>query len=132
MRYDVRKEHFELAEIDGVQGLFTNIRIDKNAVTPDLYFYEIREEDGQSGVAATLEKGVMVNFLGTFLSKTEFPLENGYYEIKGEDMDYLGESYTIVDYLHMNNIEPEEESDINRSEERRVGKECRSRWSPYH
>jgi len=28
-------------------------------------------------------------------------------------MDYLGESYTIVDYLHMNNIEPEEESDIN-------------------
>ena len=23
-------------------------------------------------------------------------------------------------------------SDFNRSEERRVGKECRSRWSPYH
>ena len=23
-------------------------------------------------------------------------------------------------------------SDIRRSEERRVGKECRSRWSPYH
>ena len=22
--------------------------------------------------------------------------------------------------------------DMNRSEERRVGKECRSRWSPYH
>ena len=27
----------------------------------------------------------------------------------------------------------EQESNIpNRSEERRVGKECRSRWSPYH
>ena len=23
-------------------------------------------------------------------------------------------------------------SDVSRSEERRVGKECRSRWSPYH
>ena len=23
-------------------------------------------------------------------------------------------------------------SDTSRSEERRVGKECRSRWSPYH
>ena len=23
-------------------------------------------------------------------------------------------------------------SDLDRSEERRVGKECRSRWSPYH
>ena len=25
-----------------------------------------------------------------------------------------------------------EESHLKRSEERRVGKECRSRWSPYH
>ena len=27
---------------------------------------------------------------------------------------------------------PELASEITRSEERRVGKECRSRWSPYH
>ena len=26
----------------------------------------------------------------------------------------------------------EEAEDLIRSEERRVGKECRSRWSPYH
>ena len=26
----------------------------------------------------------------------------------------------------------ESEQSLNRSEERRVGKECRSRWSPYH
>ena len=26
----------------------------------------------------------------------------------------------------------EEIAELNRSEERRVGKECRSRWSPYH
>ena len=25
-----------------------------------------------------------------------------------------------------------ERESLNRSEERRVGKECRSRWSPYH
>ena len=25
-----------------------------------------------------------------------------------------------------------EEGNLTRSEERRVGKECRSRWSPYH
>ena len=29
-------------------------------------------------------------------------------------------------------IECKSISDISRSEERRVGKECRSRWSPYH
>ena len=27
---------------------------------------------------------------------------------------------------------PHSSSDLTRSEERRVGKECRSRWSPYH
>ena len=27
---------------------------------------------------------------------------------------------------------PVEEGYLTRSEERRVGKECRSRWSPYH
>ena len=32
------------------------------------------------------------------------------------------------------NLKFDEQFDIilNRSEERRVGKECRSRWSPYH
>src|SRR3712207_9125897 len=30
-------------------------------------------------------------------------------------------------YIPAKNLE-----EINRSEERRVGKECRSRWSPYH
>src|SRR5256885_14844729 len=29
-------------------------------------------------------------------------------------------------------LEPGKEIEIKRSEERRVGKECRSRWSPYH
>ena len=29
-------------------------------------------------------------------------------------------------------IEDKLKESINRSEERRVGKECRSRWSPYH
>ena len=29
-------------------------------------------------------------------------------------------------------VEPLDEAEQLRSEERRVGKECRSRWSPYH
>jgi len=29
-------------------------------------------------------------------------------------------------------IEPDLDAALARSEERRVGKECRSRWSPYH
>src|SRR5690554_7981183 len=34
--------------------------------------------------------------------------------------------------LHDVNDNPELALEITRSEERRVGKECRSRWSPYH
>ena len=34
---------------------------------------------------------------------------------------------TILMFIHKNM-----EEDYPRSEERRVGKECRSRWSPYH
>ena len=29
-------------------------------------------------------------------------------------------------------VHPSKEQERSRSEERRVGKECRSRWSPYH
>ena len=29
-------------------------------------------------------------------------------------------------------LKPAEQTPLSRSEERRVGKECRSRWSPYH
>ena len=39
-----------------------------------------------------------------------------------EKLDIIGKEYDI----------PLEENFRKRSEERRVGKECRSRWSPYH
>ena len=38
-----------------------------------------------------------------------------------------------VDYLLGQRFgQPARRAFLNRSEERRVGKECRSRWSPYH
>ena len=38
-----------------------------------------------------------------------------------------------IKLLQMTNLEVNEYIEENfRSEERRVGKECRSRWSPYH
>ena len=47
------------------------------------------------------------------------------------DIVYLGE--TVCSKRRALNIEGWLElADMLRSEERRVGKECRSRWSPYH
>ena len=38
----------------------------------------------------------------------------------------------FVDGDKIAKISYDEKPDVSRSEERRVGKECRSRWSPYH
>ena len=40
--------------------------------------------------------------------------------------------WTIEDFEKEEERLKEESDKLTRSEERRVGKECRSRWSPYH
>src|SRR6266496_5223063 len=53
--------------------------------------------------------------------------KNGDYRKAGRESDWGGLSLalTMADELEAGDPRP-------RSEERRVGKECRSRWSPYH
>src|SRR2546425_380062 len=55
------------------------------------------------------------------------PAENVYYEIAVRPED--AEDEPIAAYALSRRVVP---VSPNRSEERRVGKECRSRWSPYH
>ena len=45
---------------------------------------------------------------------------------------FLVEDEKIIRKSIKNNVKWEENGFEFRSEERRVGKECRSRWSPYH
>lgn len=99
MAVDARKERFERALIDGRETLFTNLRIDRSTVPETLHCYDIREIDGFSGVAASVESYVMVNHWGTILSKEPFPLENGRYEIESVDIVYLDEFCTVEDYM---------------------------------
>src|SRR3712207_8733858 len=49
-------------------------------------------------------------------------------------VEVLLEDYEKVCTEELDDLSPEEKREIYRmrSEERRVGKECRSRWSPYH
>ena len=55
---------------------------------------------------------------------------NGF--VSGEVADYQMAAWMMAVYLRgMTDEETAELTDV-RSEERRVGKECRSRWSPYH
>ena len=48
------------------------------------------------------------------------------------DMDFVKEYTDKIDYGKSPLEYLKENRGFIRSEERRVGKECRSRWSPYH
>ena len=73
------------------------------------------------------------------LSDTEEARWNKVQEILDKDKAGVKLDFTqFTDYSQPNQAVRDGDVDINafqhttRSEERRVGKECRSRWSPYH
>ena len=45
---------------------------------------------------------------------------------------HLGSLFAIIYFFRMDLLDVKNNKRLLRSEERRVGKECRSRWSPYH
>ena len=54
-------------------------------------------------------------------------------KMAAEGLDKLPQIVIIIDELaDLMMAAPSQVEDLTRSEERRVGKECRSRWSPYH
>ena len=89
-----------------------------------------------------LEHGAIINFqerrrvdeerdekyTNQYTVRTLFPDENPLDILKRELLTLTPEDYmrTVKD------TRCPEKSEWKRSEERRVGKECRSRWSPYH
>lgn len=67
-----------------------------------VFCYDVREAEGCSGIAATLEPFVAVNHWGTVLSKQPFPMDDGFYEIEDEGFNYLDEKMTMEEYLQEN------------------------------
>ena len=64
---------------------------------------------------------VVCTLMGAFTAVEQTLIEAG----KGESVYAMRRSFQQA-------MEEEFERVVERSEERRVGKECRSRWSPYH
>ena len=67
-----------------------------------------------------IEDGCWINMVNP--TSSELSLVSGYFDIDADDLA------TALDEEESSRISLED----GRSEERRVGKECRSRWSPYH
>ena len=81
-----------------------------------------------SATGFELKKGAFYNFC----KKAEIDSDNEYFFIideinRGNLSKIFGELFMLIENDKRGNA-----LQLLRSEERRVGKECRSRWSPYH
>ena len=79
----------------------------------------------------------MINKLGVLISTAYETTENAMtveVDYCEKVLDGINENEELFSLIYKPNNPKEWYSDeaILRSEERRVGKECRSRWSPYH
>src|SRR2546426_12407042 len=82
-----------------------------------------------------LEQGTTLNYRGESLTISGRALRGQSFAIRqvgeGEPYITLGDPIGLAS-RSVDPGDPISESNLERSEERRVGKECRSRWSPYH
>ena len=67
-----------------------------------------------------------------FLCLTGFTTTSGLPVIAGGCNSHMNKKAEIKCSQEDTECKTEKAEKIERSEERRVGKECRSRWSPYH
>ena len=90
MRYDAAKITYDDIALLGVPALFTECRIDRTTIPPQLHLFEIRHEDEDWGRPCQLAKGILVNFYGSILVRDPFVLpESGYLDFDAEDLRYL-------------------------------------------
>src|SRR5258706_11744998 len=91
-----------------------------------LFFFFFQAEDGIRDWSVT---GVQTCALPIF--RSDLPLDRHWWELEREPVR-VRELHRLLDDLDFRALKRRFASEIARSEERRVGKECRSRWSPYH
>ena len=76
-RTDIKMiDEFSVIEVFGYSCIYTVKRVDFGSVPAVLYMYEVRETDGGSDIAASIERNVGVNFKGTIFSKVPLMEEN--------------------------------------------------------
>ena len=93
---NILEETFETIEINGLQALFTNSRIDRNSLPEGIYAYDIRHSD-DGDEFATIQKKVIVNHAGTIITKEEIPMTCGDYT-PVEDYNFTGEETTFQEW----------------------------------
>src|SRR5688572_31498397 len=95
------------------------------------FFFFFQAEDGIRDLTVT---GVQTCALPIFIDLVSMKAHQYHADGSGkfDVVDIPAELKSEADEWREKLIEKVAEGDDTRSEERRVGKECRSRWSPYH
>lgn len=80
-RCQANSERFVEVMVNGVTGLFSEMRIDRKSVPEHLYFYEVRHCDEDWAEPCEIQRGILVNFFGTLITKEPLLQENEEYLI---------------------------------------------------
>ncbi len=112
---------YEEVTVLGKPMLFTDLRIDRATVSNGLYVYEVRHDDDMRGDPAQIANWVMVNHLGTLISRESLKLvpsktmNNAYLDIDPKkDWNYEGTSSTLAEYMEKHPPKKQKHRDFER------------------
>lgn len=98
-RYNAQELEWTKVEVFGIEGLFVDLRVDRDTIPNGYTMYEVRHSDDDWGEPAEIADWILVNFFGTLLMKEplknmepdENMKKNFVYIEDEEDWCYLGE-----------------------------------------
>ena len=90
MRKNANEIIYDEITLLGIPALFTDWRVDRMTVPPNMFLYEVRHADEDWGDPCQLARGILVNFYGSILTAEPMKLsERGYLEFNSKDWIYM-------------------------------------------
>ena len=94
-------EKYQRIELFGMPTLFSNGRIDRNALPEGLYAYDLRGSDDDPGMPVTLESFVVVNHAATVITAKPIELPSAGFLHLGEDgLNFIDGEQTVKEFLN--------------------------------
>ena len=94
-------EKFQRIELLGLPALFSNGRIDRNALPEGLHAYDLRGSDDDPGMPVTLESSVVVNHAATVITAKPVELPSAGFLHLGEDgLNFIDGEQTVKEFLN--------------------------------
>ena len=95
-------EKYQLIELFGMPALFSNGRIDRNALPEGLYAYDLRGSDDDPGMPVTLESFVVVNHAATVITAKPVELPStGFLRLGADGLNFIDGEQTVKEFLNL-------------------------------